>query len=236
MPNYRYPKMDPRTEAQRQTTKTMDLQHQIQLSRNWYCQWRHQKFFCGGASRGQNSILKGQNPKICRKWLILAIFFSDWGGKWGGAESPTGAFAPPPMPPLMLPLGIASVCEAIRLKDDRGLWISLVKWLFSPWIPTEPKGGQHLMGSVGIHGDSSRFTSEIHKPLSSISLIANIDFKTNFYHKHFYFLPLGENYSNSSMNFCKNIYKTFIMFIGYFVSNNKSSSIFPGSKYSLSLI
>ena len=40
-------------------------------------------------------------------------------------------------------IGIASVCEAIRLIDDRGLWISLVKRLLSPRIPTKPKGGQH---------------------------------------------------------------------------------------------
>ena len=40
-------------------------------------------------------------------------------------------------------IGIASVCEAIRLIDDRSVWISLVKRLLSPRIPTEPKGGQH---------------------------------------------------------------------------------------------
>ena len=39
-------------------------------------------------------------------------------------------------------IGIASVCEAIRLKDDRGLLISLVKGVLSPRLPTEPKGGQ----------------------------------------------------------------------------------------------
>ena len=40
-------------------------------------------------------------------------------------------------------IGIASVCEVIRLIDDRSVWISLVKRLLSPRIPIEPKGGQH---------------------------------------------------------------------------------------------
>ena len=44
------------------------------------------KNFLWGASRGQNTFLRGKNSKICRKWLILTILFSssDGGGGGGG--------------------------------------------------------------------------------------------------------------------------------------------------------
>ena len=61
-------------------------------------QWRHQNFLLG-APRGKMQFWGGKNPKICRKWLILAIFSSDW-GKWGeGRASDLWANAPMP-PPL----------------------------------------------------------------------------------------------------------------------------------------
>ena len=46
-----------------------------------------------GGIEGQNAILRGKNPKICRKWLILDIFSSDGGGGVG-AEPLTGGNAP----------------------------------------------------------------------------------------------------------------------------------------------
>ena len=53
-------------------------------------QWQHQNFFCcGGHQGGKNAILRGKNPKLCLKWLILVIF-SFWLGASGRAESPTG--------------------------------------------------------------------------------------------------------------------------------------------------
>ena len=69
-----------------------------------FTQWRHQKFFCGGgASRGQNAILRGQKSKNLPKMADFGHFFLLTGGKWGGAEPPTGGHFPP-CPPLIPPL------------------------------------------------------------------------------------------------------------------------------------
>ena len=56
-------------------------------------------FFCGGHRGGKMWFWGGKKSKICRKWLILAIFFFWLGGKWG-AEPPTGGHLPP-MPPSL---------------------------------------------------------------------------------------------------------------------------------------
>ena len=70
-----------------------------------YMQWRHQKFFCGGgASRGQNTFLRGNNKKKLPKMADFGHFFF-WLGASGGAEPPTGGQMPP-CPPLMPPLAI----------------------------------------------------------------------------------------------------------------------------------
>ena len=63
-------------------------------------------FFCGGHWGGKMRFWGGKNQKICRKWLILAIFFF-WlgGGQVGGRASDGGGQMPPCPPPLMLPLG-----------------------------------------------------------------------------------------------------------------------------------
>ena len=51
-------------------------------------QWRHQNFFLGGVHRGgKMRFWGGKYPKICHKWLILAIFSSDRGGASGGKQS-----------------------------------------------------------------------------------------------------------------------------------------------------
>ena len=70
-------------------------------------------FFFVGASRGQNTILRGgKNPKICWKWPILAIFSSYWGGKWE-EEPPNGGGAKcQPCPP---PLDAATAQTITRL-------------------------------------------------------------------------------------------------------------------------
>ena len=57
-------------------------------------QWRHQKFFCGGHRGGKMWFWGGKKSKICRTWLILAIFFFWLGSKWGGQSLRRGAFAP----------------------------------------------------------------------------------------------------------------------------------------------
>ena len=44
--------------------------------------------FWRGASRGKLRFWGGKNPKICRKWLILAIFSSDGGQVGGGGAEP----------------------------------------------------------------------------------------------------------------------------------------------------
>ena len=49
-------------------------------------------FFLVGASRGQNPILRGQNPKICLKLADFGHFF--WLGATGGRASDWGANAP----------------------------------------------------------------------------------------------------------------------------------------------
>ena len=81
-------------------------------------QWRHQKFFCGGHRGGKMRFWGGKNPKICRKWLMLAIFFFWRGASGGGAEPPTGgAFPPPPVPPPPLD---AAVFACMRWRGSRG--------------------------------------------------------------------------------------------------------------------
>ena len=72
----------------------------------------------GGHRGGKMRFWGGKYPKICRKWLILAIFFLLTGGKWG-AEPPTGGHLPP-MPPLMSPLSttLLDCC----LKNYTTLW------------------------------------------------------------------------------------------------------------------
>ena len=57
-------------------------------------QWRHQKFFRGGESRGKMRYWGGKNPNICQKWLILTIFFFWLGGQVGGRASDWGGKCP----------------------------------------------------------------------------------------------------------------------------------------------
>ena len=58
------------------------------------------EIFCGGASRGQNAILRGQKSKNLPKMADFGHFFLLTGGASGGTASDWGAFAPPLMPPL----------------------------------------------------------------------------------------------------------------------------------------
>ena len=51
------------------------------------------EFFCGGHRGGKMRFWGGKNPKICRKWLILTIFSSDWGAS--GGQSLQGGQMPP---------------------------------------------------------------------------------------------------------------------------------------------
>ena len=59
-------------------------------------------FFCGGHRGGKMWFWGGKNPKICRKWLILAIFFFWLGGQAGGQSFWRGG-ANAPMPPWCRP-------------------------------------------------------------------------------------------------------------------------------------
>ena len=54
--------------------------------------------FCGGASRGQNAILRGQKSKNLLKMDDFGNFFLDWGACGGGGKYP------PLMPPLFINL------------------------------------------------------------------------------------------------------------------------------------
>ena len=56
-------------------------------------QWRHQNFL--GASREQNAYLRGQKSKNLPKMADFCHFFLLTGGKWVGAEPPTGGKMPP---------------------------------------------------------------------------------------------------------------------------------------------
>ena len=61
------------------------------------------EIFCGGASRGQNTFLRGQKSKKLPKMADFGHFFFWLGGKWG-EKPPTGGKMPPMPPPLMPPL------------------------------------------------------------------------------------------------------------------------------------
>ena len=64
------------------------------------------EFFCGGIEEAKYNFEVAKIQKFAeKKWLILAIFSSDWGGGKWGTEPPTGG-ANDPMPPLMPPLFI----------------------------------------------------------------------------------------------------------------------------------
>ena len=73
-------------------------------------QWRHQNFFfffffVGGHQGGKMRFWRGKNPKNYRKWLILAIFFSDWGANGGQTRQSLGrGGGGMPHAPLMPPL------------------------------------------------------------------------------------------------------------------------------------
>ena len=41
------------------------------------------EIFVGRHRGGKMRFWRGKNPKICRKWLILAILSSNGGGEWG---------------------------------------------------------------------------------------------------------------------------------------------------------
>ena len=69
-------------------------------------QWRHQKIFCGGASRGQNAILRGQESKNLPKMADFGHFFLLTGGQVGGGRASDWGHLPP-MPP---PLDAATAC------------------------------------------------------------------------------------------------------------------------------
>ena len=60
------------------------------------------EFFCGGHRGGKMRFWGGKNQKRCLQRLILSNFPLWGGGKWRGAEPPTGGKSP--MPPLMPPL------------------------------------------------------------------------------------------------------------------------------------
>ena len=62
-------------------------------------QWRHQKNFFVGASRGQNAFLRGQKSKNLPKIADLDHFFILTGGKWGDRTSNGGGQMPPCSPP-----------------------------------------------------------------------------------------------------------------------------------------
>ena len=60
-------------------------------------------FFEGGASRGQNAILRGEKSKNLPKMADFGQIFLLTGGQVGEAEPPTGG-ANAPSPPLIPPL------------------------------------------------------------------------------------------------------------------------------------
>ena len=72
-------------------------------------QWRHQNFLWGGHRGGKMRFWGGKNPKICWKWLILAIF-SFWWGKVGGRSSDWVGQMPP------CPLDAAAVNNKLVLQ------------------------------------------------------------------------------------------------------------------------
>ena len=45
------------------------------------------RIFCGGIEGGKMRFWGGKNPKICRKWLILAFFFLLSGGGHRGGQN-----------------------------------------------------------------------------------------------------------------------------------------------------
>ena len=60
------------------------------------CSGGTRNFFVGGGHRGgKMRFWGGKNPKICRKWLILAIFFFWLGGKVGGGRASDWGHLPP---------------------------------------------------------------------------------------------------------------------------------------------
>ena len=113
-------------------------------------QWRHPEgFFLGGGastwSRGQNTILRGENPKICREWLIFPICSSDW-GESGGRVPPFFIF------PSFIDKNLSS--------KDPLFWIAVRTYPSLPKLGDPSPGGSSLIFTYAPSVPAS--TMEVH--------------------------------------------------------------------------
>ena len=82
------------------------------------------RIFCGGHRGGKMRFWGGKNPKICRKWLILAIFFF-WLGESGGQSLWLGGGQMPrcPPPPWCRHWTFILYCTISKVGWPRGLGV-----------------------------------------------------------------------------------------------------------------
>ena len=89
-------------------------------------------FLWGGIEREKMWFRGSKNPKICRKWLIFAIFV--WGANGAGAVASIGGDWENAHAPLMLSLMKGYIILSIFLANQSTSQLSYIKGIFSDFI------------------------------------------------------------------------------------------------------